>query len=299
MRCLPDHIIEVKIPVELAKYAVWQRKLVTKYETNQVIKALDTWLILKALTRSSLIQNWNKQKAHLLAVCKVSESIFRHRLKQLAKMQLVTADRQNIRLCSWEQLATALDIDIKEKKIPLPYDTTNTQKISQWLIASEIAENQERQDYMILKNLNKIPERMTAVTAALLAFGADQARLKEPGYLLSMLRALYLHDFQQATDIHDLLVEVRPDNNRGIKGMADAWKCKHPSTVSYWKKSLSKAHIIDVQKLQVQSMERVRNSQCKVLWLKDCKQTLLCLPDLITVLKPQPGAANLFLSPAA
>jgi hypothetical protein len=277
--------LTISIPVELATYAVWQRKLVNKYETNQLIKAFDTWLVLKADSVPSYIQSWNQQKQHLLRICKCSEAIFRHRMKILSSLKLLSFDRYAIRLCSWEKLADVLEIDIKEK-FTVQYDITDKKRIQEWLIATEIQENQSRQNFKIMQKLDKNPDLKLAVIAELIHYGADHAKLSNPQYFLSMMRAIYYNDFVQASEIHDVLIEVRPDNNRGVRSMAQAWKCKHPTTVSYWKKVMAKSGVIDVAKLQIQSHERVRNKQCRVVWLKGIQQTLLCLCDQITVLKP-------------
>lgn len=277
--------LTIKIPFDLARYAVSCRQLVTRYNTNQVIKALDTWLVLKAEAPGSLIQHWNNQKERLLQLAKCSESIFRHRISMLRDLKLINYDRNHIRLCSWDQLAGILDIDIT-KKLTLEYKINDTQKIHQWLIATEIQDNQSRQAYMILKQVNKNPELNMILTGALIQFGADRNRLNDSGYFLSMLKALYLQDFIQASDIHETLIDLRPDTNRGVKKMAAAWKAKHAMTITYWKRVLQKSGIIDISKLQVQSQQRIRNKHCKVLWLPGPKETLLCLCDQLTVLQP-------------
>lgn len=278
------HII-VSIPAEFARYAVWQRFKRNKYETNQLIKALDTWLVLKHETTSGHIQNWNLQKAWLLKICKVSETIFRSRLKLLQSLRLVTYSRDSIRVCSWETLAERLDIQLEKKSFhQVNYSINDKQRLQEWIIAAEIKDNQDRQDYKIITKLKKNPEVKMVVDAAIIAAGADPARTTDMQYLLSWLRVLYRNDFIQRSELHEVLIEIRPDNNRGVRGIANAWNAKHPATISYWKKILSLRKIIDVAKLQIESRERVRNKQCKVLWLRETKQTLLCLCDQITLL---------------
>lgn len=280
-----NEVLTIQIPYDLARYAAGERQLVKIYQTNQVIKAIGTWLVLKADAPGSLIQSWNDQKQYLFKICKCSESIFRHRLQLLKKMHLVTFDKNNIRLCSWKDLAAALNIDIENKFI-INYEIDSKQKVHQWILATEITDNQSRQAYMILKTVKKNPELRMILIGAMLKAGADRNRLDDQGYFIGQLHALYLQDFVRASDIHQELIEVRPDTNRSVKGMAAAWNCKHAMTVSYWKKILSKAGIIDVAKMQVRSSERVRNKHCKVLWLKQAQETLLCLCDQITVLQP-------------
>lgn len=280
-----SNILHIQIPVELARYSVWQRAQVNKYETNQVIKALDTWLTLKAESIPSLIQDWNKQKERLLYICKCSESIFRHRLKLLVKLKLVQFDRHNIKLCSWDELSRALEIDCTYKKV-IRYDVTTKQRLQEWLMATEIEDNQSRQAYAVIKTLNKNPNLKLKIQHAIIAAGADRNQVNDPGYILTWMRVLYTQDFYRASDIHDLLIEIRPDLNRSVRGIANAWKAKHITTVSYWKSVMESAGIIAITKAQIESETRTRNTYCKVLWLKQAKKTLLCLCDQIIVLDP-------------
>ena len=289
--------LTIHIPYDLARLAVWQRKTVTHYQTNSIIKALDTWLVLKHETRSGWLQNWNQQKDYLLKICKIGESVFRTRLRILQDLQLIKYSRHSIKVCSWDQLGTTLEIN-PHSKLTVQYDPNDNKRIQDWIIAAEIKDNQSRQSYMIIKKVYENPVHKNAVTRALIRAGADKARIKDPVYVLTMLKAIYLADFVQASEIHSLMIEIRPDTNRGVKGMADAWKFKDPCSVSYWKKVLQRSGIIDIAKLQVQSQERVRNESCHVLWLPKCKprkgmppqnqpkQTVLCLCDQITILEP-------------
>lgn len=282
-----DHTI-ISIPTELARQAVHQRKRVNKYETNQEIKALDTWLVLKHETTSGYIMEWNKQKQWLCKICKVSETILRHRLKMLRSMELINFTRDGIQICSWEKLATRLDINVKER-FTVNYYYDDKQRIQEWIIAAEIKDNQNRQDFKIITKLNKNPELKMSVIAAIIAAGADHNRIADLQYLLSWLRVVYRQDFIRVSEIHEVLIEVRPDNNRSVRGIANAWNAKHPMTVSYWKDIMQRKFIIDISKLQIESKERVRNKLCKVVWLKKTKQTLLCLCDQITLLT-RPGS---------
>src|SRR6185295_18998399 len=138
-----------------------------------------------------------------------------------------------------------------------------------------------RQDFKIIKRLNENPAVIKIVMSALIKAGAKEDQLNDISYFLTWLRIVYLNDFVAASEIHDLLVEVRPDNNRGVKDIANAWNnrafendgeykkqiMRLAKRVSYWKNKLLNSAIIHVSKIQVQSMERVRNSACKVLWL--------------------------------
>jgi hypothetical protein len=134
--------------------------------------------------------------------------------------------------------------------------------------------------------VNENPERKQRIVDAVSKAGADINRLEDGQYLITWLMIMYRQDFVQASEIHDLLVEIRPDTNRGVRRMAEHWNCKSPLTVCYWKQKLKRAGIIDISSLQIESSNRVRNNQCKVIWLKKTLQTMLCLCDSIDVLQP-------------
>jgi hypothetical protein len=269
---------------------VWQRKEVKKYETNQVIKALDTWLILKHDTTSGIIQQWNDQKKDLLYKCKCSDSILRHRLQVLEDLTLITLykiERKNdsIKICSWDHLAATFDIDVKEK-FTIQYNFNDEQKLHHWIIAAEIQDNKNRQDYSIARKLRVNAGAKMLLDAELIKRGADLTRLKDLQYYLSRMRILYASDFNRLSESHQELIEIRPDNNRSTKGIANSWNAKHAMTASYWKKILQKVGIIDVTSVQIKSQERARNKYCRVLWLKKEQQTLLIMCDQIEILKP-------------
>jgi hypothetical protein len=288
--------IEISIPFEITEKVISERSLVYKYETNQLIRAIDTWIVLKHLSTPSLIQNWNKQKDYLLTWCKCSETIFRHRLKILSALKLLSFDRNKIELKSWQTLANYFNCSIKNKFV-IQYNQNDNQKIHLWIAAAEIQLNKNRQDEAILRKMNKNPETFSIIFSAMLRAGADRNSLNNSSYFLNWLRILYRNDFQNgASDIHQILIDIRPDNNRTVKSIAKAMGSKHAMTAVYWKKIMQKAKIIDVSKLSIVSKERVRNNKCHVIWLdtpnirknypERCKkQTMLCLCDQIEILQ--------------
>lgn len=285
MKLINDDIIVIQLPIELCRHVVAQRKLVNKYHTNRHIKAIGQWLLLKHLSRPSWLQDWNTQKATLLQVCKCNEQTFRANLKLLQQMKLLKFDRHSIRLCSWDELSMQLEIDTKEK-FEIHYDVNDKKRVHEWLIATEIMDNQNRQAYSIIKKLNKNPAQKLMIIHAMIAAGADRTQVMNPGYILSWLRILYINDFYRASEIHDLLIELRPDTNRSCKGIARSWNALNATTASYWKKVLASSGIIDIAKMNILSTDRVRNPYCAVKWIKEAKQTLLPLCDQITVLTP-------------
>lgn len=293
--------LTIKIPYELATYAVWQRSLVNKNHSNKFIKAIGTWCVLKAISRAPL-QNFTQQRQILAALCQRSDSAFRSDINFLIKQKFIKKETGSLVLLSWQALADSLDLNFTTKKI-FVYEKASKQPIAQWIIATDIEANQHKQAYMILKRLNKNPEKKRNFINAMIKEGDDAARLSTDNkYFISCLKSLYLSDFVQASEIHEDLIQVRPDTNRGVRGIATAWGHKnykvHPTTISYWKKKMQQSGIIDVSKLSIESRDRVRNKSCHVIWLNTRRirrqfpgrakmQTMLQMCDQITVLQPR------------
>jgi len=217
-------------------------------------------------------------------VCKISEAVFRHRLKLLSKLKLLKYGK-TIELCSWQQLGKVFACNT-ERRFEIKYTTGDKARVQEWILSTEILNNQSRQSISILRKLNKNPVNKKALIAYIIKSGGNIQLIQNNDYLLSWLKMAYYKDFEQASELHDLMIEIRPDTNRGVKGIQKAWHFKNFCSISYWKKILQKAGIIHITKLQIISQDRVRNPECKVLWLKDLKQTMLCLCDDILVLEP-------------
>lgn len=285
----------IRIPYALARFAVWQRKLVSKYETNQLIRALDTWIVLKSESECSLLQNWNLQKQYLFELCKCSESVFRHRIKLLASLQLISLDGGHIRLVSWKDLGAILQIDLNVREsFGLQYNIHDGKKLYQWIIATEMADNENRQRAAIIAKVKKNPAARKKLAASAIAAGADPKRINDMNYLHTWMRIMYMATHLRESEIHALLISMRPETSRSVYGIANAWCARSAQTASYWKGILKKYGIIDISKLQIVSQSRARNEYCAVKWLKSEKQTMLPLCDSITILKPwerfTPGA---------
>jgi len=123
------------------------------------------------------------------------------------------------------------------------------------LYAIEIEDNKNRQTYMIQQKLKKNPALKQVIKSILHQYGADETKLNDFNYMLNAMRQLYKRSFEAEPEIHVILNNVRPDVNRGVKGMAKAWDCKSMQTVSYWKKKLAEAGIVRIYKGEMKVRE--------------------------------------------
>jgi hypothetical protein len=279
-------ILHLKFPVELCRYAITERKLVKTYETNRFAKNITAFIILKAESRYSLIKNWTKQIDYLSRLCQCERQTMKARIKWMAEKEFITFEGSHIRLKSWKHISNLLYINL-DKFNTLQYDCTKDSNLHLRLFTTEIEENKSRQLYMVQKKLQQNPGLHSQVKTILEHCGADVRRFNNTQYFINALRKVYKESFRLEPALHKILNQVRPDCNRGIKGMAYAWDFKCKQSVSYYKKKMQESGIAVIHKGErITSIERSRNRDCHVIWDNRKKATVLALVDIIEVVKP-------------
>lgn len=278
------------------------RELRNKYETNRHIKTWSCWFLLKALTSSSKIQTWYKQKEHLFPWLQLNENTFRRRIAEMEKLELLTIDNGgSLNLVSYEKAAGILGIAWCGLTNIIYNPTKNAGKqIFQYLLrGEEIRLNQDIQldalTYHLEKNLSlKIQLHYLMVKA-----GADDQRLhKEPRYFQERLLLLQMHLFKEGSELLEFVTTHRADINRGVLSIKKAHCYKATQSVSYMKKRMRELKLISIEKKCVRSLGRSRlfipdgNGKKKdgYKWIARTKQTALFLTDQISFLyeiKPQ------------
>jgi predicted transcriptional regulator len=260
--------------------------------THYLAKILGFYLLLKAeAPQSGLIQNYISQLPELALNFSISPRSFFTYVKQLEEMKLVTRDADgNLRIASWHQLGDTFGIKTnKRTQIKFNYETR--QKIHWWFAALEVKSNQELQADMVWKKANKNSEIQNLLMEAMISRGFDKSKANNPEYFSGRLFMLYIEDFKTGTEVHDILIHIRSDVNRGCKKIAESWSMS-PQLVSYWKKQMNKQRIIDVAKFNVTSEwtretnECHKNKFCHVIWNDKLKERVWFLCDQITVLMP-------------
>lgn len=265
------------------------------YVTNQFIKPITTWLILKAATPQSVINNYMDQLEDLSFLCECSTQTFKKRLRWIVSEGLATIEGNNIKLKSYKQLSTKYFINLDNYKL-ISYDPTTDKKIHLHMFAIDIDENKNRQKHMVQRKLNNNPVLKQKIEHVLLNCGANEKRLANFDYMLNGMRKIYQASFITEPEIHCLLSQVRPDCNRGVQTMAYHWDFAHKQSVSYYKKLMHKAGIVRIHKGEaIASSVRSRNNDCHVIWDRRKKRTVLRLVDTIEVISktPKPDALPL------
>lgn len=292
----------------MAAWATQQRFISKKYEVNRTVALVDTFCRLKAYAgTSSCIKQYKKRHDEIAAECEVSASTLHRRLKWLQKEGWLQDTGCNLQLQSWATIHERLFITYDRQFFAMPEKLNDDDKRTfYWIYLAEIEYNKGRQAYMIQKKLNKNHEVKTALYIELKRRGADLAMCdKSPGHLLVQLQNLYIDSFVYGSEIHDVLVSIRPDTNRSCIGMGAAWSenagqrisrtdkqlfSKRAVRASYIKKQLVKQNVAIIQHVgTIESECRMRNKECQVMYNKANKTTFQAMCDDVIVRMPRPA----------
>lgn len=291
--------VQVEIPEELAAYVLKETEVSGQYlnvrkkgnSTHRLVKYYGFYLLLKAeAPGSGWIQNYTKQIPELAKNFRISQRTFFSYLTQLEKLKIAFREGNKIRLVGWDQLARLLNINTK-KRTKIQFTYNGKQKIYWWFAAIEIKSNQECQEYMIWKKVNKNPEIKNELLTVMHARGFDLSKADNPGLFAAALFSLYVEDFRTGTEVHNILIHIRSDINRSCRKLAQAWSMS-AQLASYWKKIMHKQQIIDVSKMQVvsqwsrQTNDCHKNKFCHVIWNDKLKERVWFLCDQVSVIMP-------------
>lgn len=294
-----NSVLEVQIPNELAEFALTETEICGRYttvrkkgnRTHSTMRHLGFYLLLKAeCPESGWILNYTKQIPTLSQKFGISPRSFFSYLKALEELKIASRQDNKIRIVGWDQLAKVLDINTS-KRTTIQFKCDGTQKIHWWFAALEIQGNQERQAYMIWKKVNKNSEAKNLLLTAMMKRGFDIAKVDNPEYFSGRLFMLYVEDFRTGTEVHDILIRIRADVNRGVRRLANDWGISEQLT-SYWKKQMRSQNIISIAKLNVVSQwtmdtnECHKNPFCHVIWNDKIKERVWFLCDQISVMMP-------------
>lgn len=240
------------------------------YFTNRHIKVWSTYFLLKALTRSSVLHNWQQQKDYLYAYLQLNDNTFRWHLKEMQRLQLITSyhsacDRRrndnNIVLCSYKAAANILGITYQGTKL-IEYDCkkhTGKQLFQYFLRAEEFKEKIDTQLEALRYHCDNNPTLKSTLTMLLVKEGNDSLRLdNDPVYFQQRLLQLQIRMFADGSNLLDIVMQRRADVNRGVKKIQEHHGYKSAQSVSYLKKRMVKHGIISCTKRCIESKNRSR-----------------------------------------
>ncbi|MES2773403.1 MAG: hypothetical protein V4722_04425 [Bacteroidota bacterium] len=305
---IPLTLYKVPIITGAPEMLVCRRELRNKYYTNRDIKTWAAYFLLKSLTTSSIIKQWDQQSSFLEGVLQCNERTLRARLAEMVHIglcQLCTATK-NLTLTSYEKAAEILDIKY-EGTTTILYDTATQRgcQVFQYLIRVDEIQNAKLKQ---LKALNYHITKNPLLKESLMQemerfFNDDRQKLENGVFFQKRLYELQSISFKEGSAIYEIIHHRRADINRGVKGIQNDHAYKGLSSVSYMKKVLVKYNLVTVKHNVVESRERNRVSfltcdrktnEKQSKWNKHNKSTLMVFCDDITpvaINSATPGAA--------
>ena len=256
-----NHIVPVAVlhgaPQELCSH----RELRHKYQTNRSIKTWATFFMLKSLTPSGYLKNWQAQKQDLLAFCKMNDGTFRARLAEMQKLNLLTIEgKNNLALTSYKKAASILGIEY-QGTYKIFYDTTlkGTQVFQYILRAEEVRSNQNLQLEALRYNADKNPLLLATLTPLLARQGCNMQKLQTcKHYFQEQLLLLQQQAFREGSAIVSIIHQLRADINRSVQKIKEHHQYKSAQSVSYMKRRMHELAIMTITKKFIVSKERTR-----------------------------------------
>lgn len=279
-----------------------ERCLVNKYETNRLIKYISDYYLLKALTTSGIIQNWRSQRQLVLSWLQMNEPTFYNHVKQLRQLGLLTVDRHfNITLVSYRKAAEILNIPYAGTTgIPYnPFKHEAKQSFQYFLRVEEFRTRKEDQLNGLMYNLDKNPLLKNDLAWLMVHQGANPERLAtDPDYYQQRLLRLQINSFRHGSEILEYIFTRRADIERSVNRIKEDHHYKSARSVSYLKKKLRELKLVNIEKVCVKSLKRVRiyvpdatkkkGARDGYKWLLKAKETAWFLCDQISIIyQPQ------------
>lgn len=240
----------IKIPVQLVKYAVCQSTLKKVYRTNSVVQTMGFFVMLKQISTTGKITDYNNQINVISEITSYSRSNVYAYIKKCADLGIITISNSNIYLSSWKNVIVKFLPNDSYDSHKIELDTSQIEhKIKPKLLfyAAEIKYNKEVQQRIINnKWLQLNLSHSNNVT------GAD---------LASTLHQLQVNEF--IGDKTDTLTAdyINADVERTIRKLRQTYNFKSNWGVAYLKKVLQINGLCDIVERVNYSLSRNRISK--------------------------------------
>jgi hypothetical protein len=272
----------------LARWAVEGHEMRNTLCTNHRVRMLHVWSMLKFHAgQLGVIRGVRKQYTELCELTGYSLTTLKRWIQKLNTEGWLTFNKDTIALLAERRLYSHLGLSFDRKidrKYYQPQKLDNETRTHYWIYLSDVDDNRKRQAYVLQQKIMQVPELKLWVFGVLSSRGYDIASvMADPLHLASILNSLYRQSFVgKESEMHGWLCENRPDVNRSIIGMANAWLTT-PSNVSYVKKKIVQQRIAFIQKIgTITSGIFSHNRYCHVRYSKADKATFqACCDDIL------------------
>lgn len=280
-----------------ADHLVSLREKKNVYNVNPHLKYWATFFLLKTISSSGVIHNWNKQKHFLLQYLRLSDGTFRSQLSTLKKLGLIEDYKasRSIILCSYKNAAHIMGIEYKgECQVEYKPNTYNneTQVFRYILVAQEVESNQDHQLTELYRKFQKnLSGKATDILSALRQLGYTDEALRSPQQFQQALLRLQKIVFRDKSGLADVAFSLRADINRSVRTWAKHHGYAHAQSASFLKNKFRKLKIADIKQECINSNNRCRlyfideegNKRDGYKWNKKALQTAWRLCDQVTV----------------
>jgi hypothetical protein len=152
----PTHTIH--LPESLATLAVSKRDICGKYTTTESgylvvthAQYIGFYCMLKSLSKSGIIRNFNQQITHLQSITNLAPSTIYKYINECIKLDLLSNEKGNIKLAKWSAVCALFDLPC-QRFVQVTYQTNNTLHKPKYILhMAEQAANMQAQSYMALK----------------------------------------------------------------------------------------------------------------------------------------------------
>lgn len=241
---LSQEILPIKYPSGIERTLMEHRKEVVKYDTNPMLRIYGSYCILKALTTSGVIKDYQYQVPLFKQVLKATRPTIFKTIDGMVKNGLATISNGNLYLASWKDSCQALNFTFEDIFTYHTYNLTNKNETPIYFFyLTEIKENQQTQLKAIQKKLAAIPGFKQVIDEAIMATNIniskqDLAKMNFVEYCKVWYQSQQ-RAFVTGTEHLNTLHSLRCDYNRCISTLSKAWsmvnKCR---TIAYIKRKL-------------------------------------------------------------
>jgi hypothetical protein len=232
-------MITVRIPYGLSGSLCLKREQRFRYSTNRAFKSYGLWLLLKTVTTSGHIQNYQEQLPDLMVLTRLSRSTFYRHLNWCVELGLVKKGPQDLRLTSFERVSAELLLE--GGAIDLQYDADSGPSIDQLLKALEYSEARAKMALGLKATIRRTPAVVRAFKLMAMYQGKPELEFTREN-LFAMQKQAFCHG--GAEDVYEMLFEANPDLNRKLETIAFWRNMKCISTAHYERRQLEKSGLI-------------------------------------------------------
>lgn len=312
----------VTVPKELIAYAFKQRKecgaFVTKGSAkthNDFLKNICTWLVLKNITTSGIIQNYRLQLSDIAAYGKIKRATLEKRISTLEAEGLLRREHKHLKIVSWQKLAAKYSISITEK-IHVLYDTSEKAHLQDTLATIYIQDNKEPGRVQYHNKINGHPQQKLELANLFFALRSEHTKkayteaeyysklYSDEEYFRTLHRKLRVRSFEDkevglsSFDIVHTKCSANPDielttathakhfNYKVLERKAANGKDQSYSMgFHHLKRRLVAVELLTVKKRMVESEWRAHKDekQCHCTWIEKKKTTMWRLPDELII----------------